>query len=156
MKGPEILLIFVALCAASCSPRLLPTTTQTKDSVRVEYRERLVRDTAYVEIPREVERIITRDTTSRLENSYALSTAAVQSGELHHTLETKPQRIAAPVLVPVRDTIIIRETSEAQTIVQYRDRELTAGQKRQIAGFWILLVAGILLVAWKIYKAFRP
>lgn len=157
MKGPEKIALFVALCAtASCSPKLLPTTTtQAKDSVRVEYRERLVRDTAYIEITKETERIITRDSLSHLENTYAESTAEIKDGMLRHELKSKPQKLAAPVAVQVRDTIIIRDKAEQISTTIYKEKELTKGQKRQIAGFWILLVAGIALITWKIYRAFK-
>lgn len=112
---PTHLLLLLALTATACCPKLYPTTiTQTKDSVRVEYRERLVRDTAYIEVPREAERIITRDTSSHLENTYATSDASIQDGLLHHSLETKPQKLAAPVDVPVRDTIYVQTSSDVQ------------------------------------------
>lgn len=157
IKGPKITLLFLALCLSACSHRIYPTTTtQTKDSVRVEYRERLVRDTAYIEVPREQETIITRDTSSHLENSYAVSDASVQAGMLHHSLETKPQKLAAPVYVQVRDTIYVQTSSDIQkeTIVEIRN-ELTKGQRRQIVGFWILLAAAIAAAAWKIARLFR-
>lgn len=154
---PTHLLLLLALTATACCPRLYPTTTtQTKDSVRVEYRERLVRDTAYIEVPREAERIITRDTLSHLENTYATSDASIQDGLLHHSLETKPQKLAAPVDVPVRDTIYVQTSSDVQkeTIIETRN-ELTKNQRRQIAGFWILLVAAIAAAAWKVARLFR-
>ena len=154
---PTHLLLLLALTASACSPRLYPTTTtQTKDSVRVEYRERLVRDTAYIEVPREAERIITRDTTSHLENTYATSDSSIQAGLLHHSLETKPQKLAAPVEVPIRDTIYIQMSSDVQkeTIIEIRN-ELTKNQRRQIAGFWILLAAAIAAAAWKIARLFK-
>ena len=154
---PVHLLLLLALTATACCPRLYPTTTtQTKDSVRVEYRERLVRDTAYIEVPREAERIITRDTTSHLENTYATSDASIQAGLLHHSLETKPQKLAAPVQVPIRDTIYIQMSSDVQkeTIIEIRN-ELTKNQRRQIAGFWILMVAAIAASAWKIARLFK-
>lgn len=151
------LLLLLALTATACCPRLYPTTTtQTKDSIRVEYRERLVRDTAYIEVPREAERIITRDTSSHLDNTYATSDASIRSGLLHHSLETKPQKLAAPVEVLVRDTIYAQTSSDLQkeTIIETK-KELTKGQRRQIAGFWILLAAAIAAAAWKIARFFR-
>ena len=157
IEGPKITLLFLTLCLSACSHRIYPiTTTQTKDSVRVEYRERLVRDTAYIEVPREQETIITRDTSSHLENSYAASDASIQDGMLHHSLETKPQKLAAPVYVQVRDTIYVQTSSDIQkeTIVEIRN-ELTKGQRRQIVGFWILLAAVIAAAAWKIARLFK-
>lgn len=66
MKGPIISIVLLALAAQACSPRIYPST-QTQDSVRVEYRERNVADTVYFEIIREVLRNTMRDTSSHLE-----------------------------------------------------------------------------------------
>ena len=91
-----------------------------------------------------------------VENSYAVSDASVQAGLLHHSLETKPQKLAAPVYVQVRDTIYVQTSSDIQkeTIVEIRN-ELTKGQRRQIVGFWILLATVIAAAAWKIARLFR-
>ncbi len=144
------------LCLVSCgAPKELPTsTTIAKDSVRVEYRERLVWDTAYVEIPRETERITTRDTFSRLDNSLARSEAGIRDGLLYHSLETKPGKVAVPVAVSVRDTIYIRQSTGKERIIETRN-ELTRAQRRQIVGFWALLAIIIAVIGWKVARFFR-
>lgn len=148
-----LMLLTSAICFAACCPKVYPTMQKT-DSVRVEYRERIIIDTAYIEIHREAERTVTRDTSSRLENTYALSEAAITDGLLYHSLETKPQTVKAPVKMVVRDTIYVERQSESETIVEVRN-ELTKSQKRMIAGFWMLLVAFIATLAWKIYRVFH-
>lgn len=115
---------------SSCSPKVYPT--ERTDSVRVEIRERIVHDTATFVIEREVEKNVTKDTISHLENTYGKSDAVVSGGLLHHSLETIPQRVAVPVYIPVRDTTIVER--QAETIVQEVERELTAWQR-----FWISL-----------------
>jgi len=151
---PHISLNLIAASAAvmllaSCSPKLYaPAAT---DTVRVEYRERLVVDTVIIEIPREVERIITKDTTSSLENSYAKSTATVSEGLLNHSLETKPQKISKPVVVTVRDTIYIEKASETQ--IEYKEKELTWWQrfKQEAGGIMLgIIVAAIIALILKV------
>lgn len=78
-----------------------------KDSIRVEIRERIVRDTAYFQLPAQSSSIITRDTTSVIELDYAKSTASVRDGFLHHSLETKPETLEVPVYISVHDTTTV-------------------------------------------------
>lgn len=153
MKGPIISIVFLALAAQACSPRIYPST-QTQDSVRVEYRERIVTDTAYFEVVREVLRNTTRDTSSHLENRYARSDAAITDGLLSHSLESIPQTVKVPVRVQVRDTVFIEKHSEATTTVEIRN-ELTKGQRRMIAGFWALLAAALAAAAWRIIQLIK-
>lgn len=147
----KIISIICVVLAAGCSPRVLPTTT-VKDSVRVEVRERIIHDTATVEIPVEVEKVVTRDTASSLENTYARSTAVVSGGFLWHTLETIPQTIKAPVPVKVTDTLW-RESKavEREKIVEV-EKPLTWGQKARLRAFWWLLAALAALGGWTFRK----
>lgn len=151
IKAAAICCLFAA---QACSPKLYPTRIEYRDSLRVEYRERIVHDTAFLEIPREAEKVVTRDTSSHLENSYAKSDAVIKDGLLHHSLETKPQRKPVPVDVPVRDTVYIEHTVEAQTQT-ITTNELNKTQKGMIGGFWALLVLTIALAAWRVYKLIR-
>ena len=78
--------------------------------VRTLYIERI--DTVYVQLPRSVERLTTRDTTSLLENSFSLSVASIMpNGCLYHTLETKPEKVPVSVTSKEtqRDSIIYRD-----------------------------------------------
>ena len=79
------MLLVACLCSGCAAKRV---TAIQQDSVRVEVRERveLVTDTITVAIPDISEAVTTRDTTSRLENDYAFSYAAVAGGLLHHSL----------------------------------------------------------------------
>ena len=90
-------------CLASCGVHK-PVIVSQKDSIRVEIRERIVRDTAYVQIPAQFSSIITRDTVSVIELKFAKSTAAVRDGFLEHSLETTPDTVKVPVYIHVHDT----------------------------------------------------
>ncbi|MBO5044145.1 MAG: hypothetical protein J6C45_03840 [Alistipes sp.] len=144
-----IMLLGTALLSGCATKRV---TTIQQDSVRVEVRERveLVTDTITVAIPDISEAVTTRDTTSRLENDYAFSYAAVAGGLLHHSLATKPQlrRLAYQRPVYSRDSIIYRNYyRDITTEVQ---RELSWLQRAQINGFWALLIifSIFLIIRW--------
>ncbi|HOP08565.1 MAG TPA: hypothetical protein PLF13_14935 [candidate division Zixibacteria bacterium] len=135
---PLLLLLAASAC---CTVRQLPSVT---DSTKVEVRivEKIVRDTAYVELPVIVEKVATLDTASVLENKYAKSEASVSGGVLTHSLATKP--VTEPVAVEykevVRDSIVYRDRIETQTVEV--ERKLTWWQTLKMkAGGLFLLIA---------------
>ena len=144
----------VILLMSSCSPKIITQVrTEYRDSVRVEVHERLIHDTVSVEIPVEVEKIVTRDTVSRLENTYAKSEAVVSGGFLHHSLSSKPQVIYVPVEVPVTDTTTTHTSSaieqKTETKVEYVEKKLSWIQKTSIYGFWCMVLFAALYFGWK-------
>lgn len=128
-----------------CCPAKI-TSEYMADSVRVEVRERVVHeiDTIEVAIPYEREVTSTRDTTSHLETTYAISDAMISGGVLSHSLVTRPQLRKVEIKKPIvrRDSVIFRNS--------YRDvkvevkRELTWLQRFQINGFWGMLALSLL------------
>ena len=144
------LIMLLAVCA--CSPKVLPPTSHT-DSVRVEIRERIVHDTAILEVPKVVEKIVTRDTSSHLENDWAQSDAEVKDGFLWHSLESKPQIIKVPVAVPVHDTTYIEKEAVDTVITKEVEKPLTGWQRFRLRGFWWLLGG---LAALLIYTFRKP
>ena len=109
MRYYYITILPLALCV-SCGPA---RHASVSDSTRVEVREvtRYVKDTMYLELPVITERIVTRDTSSRLENHYAVSEASVSGGYLSHSLATKPARtpVETEAREVVRDSIVFRD-----------------------------------------------
>lgn len=150
--GPMFIwyLVFVALFTVfmcgitSCSPKII-THTETV----IEYRDRVVHDTTTFEIEKEVEKIVTKDTTSHLENKYAQSDAMVSGGFLHHSLESKPQIIEIPVEVHVTDTLW--KESEVITKIKEVEKELNWWQKmKQSTWGWMLFaLAGALIYIFR-------
>ena len=130
----SIFLLFAAvLAASSCGTVRQTCPFSQSDSTRVEVKTQTVTktDTVTVELPVIMERNVTLDTLSRLENAYAKSEAKVTNGFLHHSLV-------------YRDRIITR-TVEAE-------RKLTWWQKaRMYAGTatFILLAFAILYLLLK-------
>ena len=147
MKTSAFFAILVCLTACGTARPVLD-----RDSTRVEVKvvEKLVRDTAWVELPVIVEKVATLDTASVLENKYAKSEASVSGGVLTHSLSTKPVR--EPVSVEykeiVRDSIIYRD--RVQTVTVEVERKLSWWQsiKMKVGGFamLILLTAVILFL----------
>lgn len=152
-----IIIVFIASLLTSCgSSRHAATSIETHDSTKVEVRTERIEhiDTVYIELPRQVERIVTQDTTSRLENDYAVSEASVEAGMLHHTLETKVAKIPVPVksTIEKKDSVTTTSKSEVEKEKVYIEKELTAWQRFRLRGFWILaaMVGGF--VVWKYRK----
>ena len=83
-----LLVIFSALCVACATVRQAAPSEHVSTEVRIETIHEM--DTVYIEIPRIVEKVVTKDTLSVLENDYAKSEACVSEGLLSHSLETKP------------------------------------------------------------------
>lgn len=147
--------LLVLVACSSCGLLKPRTVIEYRDSVRVEYRyrERLVHDTVTVHIGHFIDRIITRDTVSHLENDFALSDAVVTDGYLKHSLETKEQDIHVPVTVVVHDTLIVQDEhkEEIQTITVKEPVPLTAWQQFRFKGFWwcILIITVLLLYIFR-------
>ena len=138
----HLLPLFLLLATSACSTvRQLPSVT---DSTKVEVRvvEKIVRDTAYVELPVIVEKVATLDTASVWENKYAKSEASVSGGVLTHSLATKPVRepVAVEYKEVVRDSIVYRDRIETQTVEV--EKKLTWWQTFKMkAGGLVLLIA---------------
>jgi hypothetical protein len=148
MKQIAIVILF-ALMLAGCAP-CRHLSTNSKDSVRIEYRTRVeyVPDTVVVEIPVQTEKVTTRDTTSHLENDYG-------DGTLFHSLATKPQKKPVPVERPIeyRDSIVYRDRAVEKIVTV--ERELSWWQQTQIRGFWAAIAILILVYRKKIFALIR-
>ena len=136
-----MLLLFLFSCAA---PRVIEQTQ--RDSLYVEYRERIVHDTVMYEPPHESMYIQTKDTTSHLETSLAESDASIVDGVLYHSLRNKPQKIPVPVVVTVHDATI-SQSSVLTKIVEV-PAKLTKAQERWIRlGKWATGILSLLVAA---------
>ena len=152
VKANATLLAFVLLAIlgqlfVGCSPRITPPA-EIRDSVRVEIRERVVHDTAYVDVPLIKEVNVTRDTSSHLENEYAMSDASISNGTLRHSLETRPHKIAAPVTIIVHDTLTVEKKAETiikevNVLTKWQGFQIILG--RVLGGLFLLII--LMLVA---------
>ena len=138
-----LMIMVVALLMTSCASKkkiVLPSESKMDSIV---YREKIttVKDTVYVDIPLIEKETVTRDTISRLENSYAVSIARVDTtGLLYHMLKTIPQKVSAETETQIitRDSIVYRER---EVKIPYPvEAELTVWQKIKTNAFTALLI----------------
>ena len=78
MKNFITLVLFSALCVACATARQAAPSEKTITETRIE--TVFQTDTVFLEVPRIVEKIVTADTVSFLENDYAMSSASVGKG----------------------------------------------------------------------------
>ncbi len=144
----------VLMCSACVSCGLFKHTPviEYRDSVRVEYRDRIIHDTATFEIPVIVEKNVTRDTSSHLENPYAKSDASVSDGFLSHSLESIPQIIKVPYEVEVHDTLYFEKSSQSEIKEAEVEKPLSWWERLKIGAFPWLLLALLLTNAKTIAK----
>ena len=111
--------------------------TDTKDSVRIEYREKVVKVpvTVYVEVPVENVSTTTKDSTSHLETSFAISNASMVWIDgvpfLRHDLKNKPQKIEKTEDVPVveKEKVVYQTRRVTYTKTEIREKQLGLFQK---------------------------
>ena len=109
-------------------------------------------DTVFLEIPKIVEKIVTNDTISVLENDFAKSEACVSEGLLAHSLETKPvkQPVEVQTQVVYRDSVVVRDNVIVQTVEV--EKPLTGWQSFKMAmGGWMLGIIIFLIVCVILY-----
>lgn|SRR5574344_574817 len=150
----------LALLGASSCGAARHVSPSVTDSTRVEVHTvtETVHDTAYLELPVIVERIVTRDTTSTLENDYARSEASVENGFLHHSLETKPVKhpVQIETKIVYRDSLIYRDRVETKTVEV--ERQLTKWQsfKMRTGGVTLtLMLLAIVTAALYLFLHFK-
>ena len=149
MKASTLLLFTLLLTACGVAR---PVLESDNTKVEVKVVEKIVKDTAWFELPVIVEKVSTLDTASVLENKYAKSEAAVSGGVLYHSLSTKPVR--EPVSVEsketVRDSIVYRDRIQTKTVEV--EKKLTPWQqaKMKVGGICFILI--ILIGLYFIYS----
>ena len=147
MKRIAAIILFVLVLSSCCHKHYQPQVIYN-DSIRVEIRERIVHDTVTFSVPEIVERVVTRDTSSHLENDWATSDASVSDGFLSHSLETKPHTVYVPVAVPVHDTVIVEKEAQETVIENEVEKPLPWWQKARLGAFPWLLWGLAACLAW--------
>ena len=155
MKNTSLILLSAVCVACATSRQAAPS-----EKILVETRIETVykTDTVYLEVPKIVEKIVTADTVSVLENDYAKSEASISEGLLAHTLETKPvkQPVEVQTQVVYRDSVIVKDNVIVQTVEV--EKELTGWQSFKMAmGGWMLglIIFMIVCVILYIVKPFN-
>lgn len=138
-----VFIAIVMLLFSSCRTSRQVVVVEARDSVRVEERIREIKvtDTLFVEIPGQKESTTVRDSSSHLENDYAVSDARIMGdGTLYHSLETKARTdtLSKELTVQAKDSIIYRYKLNTKVVTV--EKGLSDWQKIQIRGFWIFLI----------------
>lgn len=142
-----IIFIWILILCVSCCPKVIERV-----ETKVEYRDRIVHDTTTFEVPVEVEKIVTRDTASHLENSWAKSDAMVSQGFLSHSLESIPQIIKVPYEVTVTDTLW-KESEVIERVKEVKvEQPLSWWKSFKIGAFPWLFCACAALILWAFRK----
>ena len=152
-----ILVLFSLLCVACGSIKQVTPTERVVTETRIETVFKT--DTVFLEVPKIVERVVTKDTLSVLENEFAKSAASVSDGLLAHSLETKPvkQPVEIQTKIVYRDSIIVQD--RVVTEIQEVEKELTGWQSFKMKmGGWFLGILIILIVFAILYivKLLKP
>nr|DAK42394.1 MAG TPA: chitin synthase regulator [Caudoviricetes sp.] len=162
MLAGILLVLMLILFGCGTRRKTLPSQSEVRrDSVYTKVVERTVykRDTVRINVPQQVAVAKVKDSTSRLENDWSVSTAHVYAnGTLWHELKTKagPRPIETETPIVYRDSIVYRDREVRKTEVREVEKPLGKWQKRQIAGFWVLAVAGLGYVGVKTRRVWLP
>ena len=152
-----ILVLFSAVCVACATVRQAAPSEKIQTETRIE--TVLQTDTVFLEVPKIVERIVTKDTASVLENDFARSAAEVSDGLLSHSLETKPvkQPVEVQTKIVYRDSVVFKDVAITETVEV--EKELTGWQtfKMKTGGITITILSLLALaaVAWIIIRILR-
>ena len=149
-----ILVLFSLLCVACGSLKQVTPTERVVTETRIETVYQT--DTVLLEIPKIVEKVVTKDTVSVLENDYAKSQAVVTDGLLAHSLETKPvhKPVEVQTKIVYRDSVIGKDNVIGQTVEG--EKELTGWQtfKMKTGGFALGII--VLLIVCVILYFVKP
>ncbi len=149
MKNTSLILLSAVCVACATSRQAAPS-----EKILVETRIETVyeTDTVYLEVPKIVEKIVTADTVSVIENEYAKSEASVSEGLLAHSLETKPvkQPVEVQTQVVYRDSVIVKDNVIVQTVEV--EKPLSGWQSFKMAmGGWMLGIIIFMIVCVILY-----
>ena len=151
------LVLFSALCVACSVSRQAAPSEKIITETRIETVYQT--DTVYLEVPKIVEKVVTKDTVSVLENEFAKSAASVSDGLLAHSLETKPVQKPVEVQTKIvyRDSIIFKDVVVYETVEI--EKELSRWQtfKMKTGGITLTILSLLALgaIGWIIIRTLR-
>lgn len=159
LMGIIVILILCLLCSCKTVKKSVSEKTDTSDSVRIEYRERIVKVPVVVEVEVPVEKVSTqtKDSTSHLETSFAVSNASIiwidGVAFLRHSLENKAQKIQKKDSVPVTEKEKVTDKTRRVTYnkTEIREKQLAWWQKGLMWVGGISLAVMLIFIAIKIF-----
>lgn len=158
-----LILALFALCGCRSVKSAEKEKTEIGDSVCIEYKEKIVKVpvTVYVEVPVESKERFSRDTTSHLATSFAVSDAAIVWIDgvpfLRHTLENKPQKIQKndSVQVVEKEKIVWKTRRVTYNKTEIRQAQVSWWQKALMWVGAIAIAVLLIYIALRIFKLRR-
>ena len=151
------LVLFSALCVACSVSRQAAPSEKIITETRIETVYET--DTVYLEVPKIVEKVVTKDTVSVLENEFAKSAASVSDGLLAHSLETKPVQKPVEVQTKIvyRDSVIFKDVVVYETVEVEKELSLWQTFKMKTGGITLTILSLLALAAigWIIIRILR-
>ena len=150
-------LFVLSLFCTSCKTTKPGTVVVVRDSIRTEVHTETVyvHDTVAAPLPKDSIVIATRDTSSHIETSVAISEAAICDGLLWHSIWNKPS-VDVPVehKETVRDSIVYREKEVPvpYPVTEYVEKDLSWWQRTRLGIANIALIAAGLWLVWFFIK----
>ena len=152
--------LFFLMTGCKTIKKSIEEKSDVKDSVRIEYREKIVKVpvTVEVEVPVEVKEKFSNDSTSHLETSFAVSDASMiwidGVAFLRHSLANKPQKIEKKDSVSVveKEKIVNKVLRVTYTKTVYKEKDLAWYQKYLM---WIGFIGIIGLLIFGLFKLQR-
>ncbi len=154
----NFILVLFSFVGVACSSLRQVTPTEkivTETKIETVYQT----DTVYLEVPQIVEKVVTKDTVSVLENEFAKSAASVSDGLLAHSLETKP--VQKPVEVQTktvyRDSIVYQDRVVTETVEVPAELSRWQTFKMKTGGITLTILSLLALAAicWIIIRILR-
>ena len=154
----NFILVLFSFVAVTCSSlRQVTPTEQIVTETKIE--TVFQADTVFLEVPQIVERIVTKDTVSVLENEFAKSAASVSDGLLAHSLETKPVQKPVEVQTKIvyRDSVIFKDVVVYETVEVEKELSRWQSFKMKTGGITLTILSLLALAAigWIIIRILR-
>lgn len=144
-----MLTLFSFVLTACRSHKAVVQEQKQETSVETRYERIYIRDTIMLKIPHQISSVVTLDTTSTLENDYAISKASIDTfGRLHHLLETKQQEKPIPIDKEIQRKDSIVYVDKEVKVPYPVEKELSAWQSFQLKYFNVLVIVLIALLIW--------
>ena len=146
-----VFIAIVLLLFSSCRTGRQIVVVEGKDSIRIEERVREIKvtDTLFVEVPMQKESTTVRDSTSHLENDYAVSDARIMAdGSLYHSLETKPRTdtLTQELSVQAKDSIIYREKVIPKIYPVEKELNRFTQMRIWLGNIMLVLISGAVII----------
>ena len=156
------ILIVILLLFSGCRTvkKSVSEKENISDSVRIEYKEKIVKVpvTVYVEVPVENVSTMTKDSTSHLETSFAVSNASMVWIDgvpfLRHDLKNKAQKIEKTDTANVveKEKVIWKTRRVTYTKTEVREKQINFFQKALIWIGFIAIIVVIILVSFRVLR----